>query len=148
VLKEQALTSSFDVFELSLKVASGCHESGDAALEHETNDGRPSQRLIQLLTIREREISLLVAEGLRTRRLASAQLSEGTVKIHLHNIYQKLQVSNRTTLAALAIAHRDELPCRRKCRVVNAEKRSDFGPAFVVLDEIGRAVRYAMCRTG
>jgi len=28
-------------------------------------------------------------------------LTEGTVKIHLHNIYKKLNISNRTALTAL-----------------------------------------------
>jgi DNA-binding NarL/FixJ family response regulator len=78
----------------------------DAALENETRRRSTSR----LLTIREREISLLVAEGLSNKEVGRRlELSEGTVKIHLHNIYQKLHVSNRTTLAALAITHRDEL---------------------------------------
>jgi len=34
---------------------------------------------------------------------------EGTVKIHLHNIYKKLGVPNRTTLAAVAVTYQDQL---------------------------------------
>jgi DNA-binding CsgD family transcriptional regulator len=30
------------------------------------------------------------------------------VKIHLHNVYQKLGVTNRTAMTALAIAHREQ----------------------------------------
>jgi len=82
----------------------------NAALERETKRQSTSQRLTELLTIREREVVLLVADGLSNKEVArKLELSEGTVKLHLHNVYQKLRVNNRTTLAALAIAHRDDL---------------------------------------
>ncbi|HEX2137656.1 MAG TPA: LuxR C-terminal-related transcriptional regulator [Microvirga sp.] len=32
-------------------------------------------------------------------------VTEGTVKIHLHNVYQKLGVTNRTAMTALALTH-------------------------------------------
>ncbi|WP_390887430.1 LuxR C-terminal-related transcriptional regulator [Bradyrhizobium ottawaense] len=35
-------------------------------------------------------------------------LADGTIKVHLHHIFQKLEISNRTVLAALAIS-RSEL---------------------------------------
>ena len=89
-------------------------ESFNAALERETGRRSAHQRLTQLLTTRERQIILLVAEGLSNKAVGRRlELSEGTVKIHLHNVYQKLQVNNRTTLAALAIAYRDELALPR-----------------------------------
>ena len=82
----------------------------NAALEREQKRKSTSQILTQLLTIRERQVVLLIADGLSNKEVGRRlQLSEGTVKIHLHNIYQKLQVNNRTALAGLAIAHRDEL---------------------------------------
>jgi two-component system, NarL family, nitrate/nitrite response regulator NarL len=82
----------------------------NAARERETKRRSTSQILTQLLTIRERQVVLLIADGLSNKEVGRRlQLSEGTVKIHLHNIYQKLQVNNRTALAALAITHRDEL---------------------------------------
>ncbi|MER2269205.1 response regulator transcription factor [Methylobacterium oxalidis] len=53
--------------------------------------------------MREQEITRLVAEGLSNKEIArTARISEGTVKIHLYNIYQKLGVSNRTSLASYA----------------------------------------------
>ncbi|WP_162560526.1 response regulator [Methylobacterium durans] len=56
-----------------------------------------------ILTPREQEITLLVAEGLSNKDIArTARISEGTVKIHLYNIYQKLGISNRTSLASYA----------------------------------------------
>jgi two-component system, NarL family, nitrate/nitrite response regulator NarL len=55
------------------------------------------------LTTREREIVLTLAEGLSNKDVGrKLSLSEGTVKVHLHNIYSKLGVKNRTALAVLA----------------------------------------------
>jgi DNA-binding NarL/FixJ family response regulator len=52
------------------------------------------------LTPRELEIVRMVARGLRNRTIAEQlQISEGTVKIHLHNIYEKLAVGGRGELA-------------------------------------------------
>ena len=82
----------------------------DAALERESKRRSTSQRLTQLLIIRERQVVLLIADGLSNKEIGRRlELSEGTVKIHLHNIYQKLHVNNQTSPATLAIGHRDEL---------------------------------------
>jgi two-component system nitrate/nitrite response regulator NarL len=55
------------------------------------------------LTNREREIVFALAEGLSNKDIGlRLNLSEGTVKVHLHNIYSKLGVKNRTALAVLA----------------------------------------------
>jgi two-component system, NarL family, nitrate/nitrite response regulator NarL len=62
------------------------------------------------LSPREIEIMLRVAEGLSNKEVGSQlKISEGTVKMHLHSIYQKIDVSNRTSLANFAIAYRDRL---------------------------------------
>jgi DNA-binding NarL/FixJ family response regulator len=55
------------------------------------------------LTPRERELIELVRQGLRNRDIA-AQLgvTEGTVKVYLHAIFDKLGVDNRTELAMRA----------------------------------------------
>ena len=82
----------------------------DAALSRESERRLEAHRVEQSMTSREREIALLVAKGMSNKEIGrKLSVSEGTVKIHLHNIYQKLGVSNRTSLAALALAHRDEL---------------------------------------
>jgi len=76
------------------------------ALHRESERRSDIDRLENLLTAREHEITLLVAQGLSNKQIArQTNISEGTVKIHLHNAYQKLRVSNRTTLAGLAQRH-------------------------------------------
>jgi DNA-binding NarL/FixJ family response regulator len=56
-----------------------------------------------LLTTRELEIVRLVARGLRNLAIAEAlHISEGTVKVHLHNIYEKLRVDSRVALTNYA----------------------------------------------
>ncbi len=62
---------------------------------------RPHQ--IDPLTTRERQIVRVVAEGLTNKEIARRlRLAEGTVKVHLHRIYGKLGIGNRTALAILA----------------------------------------------
>ena len=62
------------------------------------------------LTSREREVVLALAEGLSNKGVGRRlNLSEGTVKVHLHNIYGKLGVKNRTSLVPIAHAHHEEL---------------------------------------
>ncbi len=56
------------------------------------------------LSVREREIVALVAQGLKNKEMAESMfISEQTVKNHLHNIFDKLGVSDRLELALYAI---------------------------------------------
>ena len=65
------------------------------------------------LTGREREVMLLAAVGLPNKQIARhLNLGEGTVKVHLHNVYSKLGVRTRTSLAAFAESHCGVLPAR------------------------------------
>jgi two-component system, NarL family, nitrate/nitrite response regulator NarL len=74
--------------------------------------GRLSIR--KTLTAREREIALLVCDGLTNKQLGQRlDLTEGTVKVHLHKIYRKLGLHNRAALSALAVASRTSLKPRR-----------------------------------
>jgi len=58
------------------------------------------------LSGREREIVILVAQGFKNREMAERMfISEQTVKNHLHNIFDKLGVSDRLELALYAIHH-------------------------------------------
>jgi len=62
------------------------------------------QRPLQQLTPRESEVTRLVIKGLSNKEIGrQMDLSEGTVKIHLHNIYKKLSVANRTALATMMV---------------------------------------------
>jgi two-component system nitrate/nitrite response regulator NarP len=56
------------------------------------------------LSARERQLAELVGRGMRNRDIATAlSMSEGTVKVYLHNVYQKLGIENRTELAMLTL---------------------------------------------
>ena len=53
----------------------------------------------KILTAREIEVLRMTASGLRNRALADRlNISEGTVKTHLHSIYGKINVSSRAEL--------------------------------------------------
>jgi two-component system nitrate/nitrite response regulator NarL len=55
------------------------------------------------LSPRELEITEFVAGGLTNREMAERfELTEGTVKVHLRNIFRKLNISNRAELASFA----------------------------------------------
>jgi DNA-binding NarL/FixJ family response regulator len=82
-----------------------------AALEREGEKRAKTGQVENALTAREREIVSLVAEGLSNKEIARhLGVTDGTVKIHLHNIYRKLDVGNRTALTALSLSYRDQLP--------------------------------------
>ncbi len=67
-----------------------------------TSNGRARERLP--LSQREREIVTLVAQGFKNKEMAEKMfISEQTVKNHLHNIFDKLGVSDRLELALYAI---------------------------------------------
>ena len=67
-------------------------------------DGWPVRVGGRSLTKREKDVFSLVSQGLANKVVASQLgVTEGTVKIHLHNIYQKLKVANRVELILGAI---------------------------------------------
>jgi DNA-binding CsgD family transcriptional regulator len=52
------------------------------------------------LTRREREVLTLVAQGMRNKTIAhTLELSEHTIKLHLHHVISKIGVRNRTQAA-------------------------------------------------
>jgi DNA-binding NarL/FixJ family response regulator len=82
----------------------------DAAMEREMGRRVQSKQLVQTLTPRERQVVVSLCEGNSNKMIArQLNLTEGTVKVHLSNIYNKLGVANRTALTALTIVHRDQL---------------------------------------
>jgi two-component system nitrate/nitrite response regulator NarP len=75
----------------------------DPEIAERTRLARDRASAAPSLTKRERELVDLVRQGLRNRDIA-AQLgvTEGTVKVYLHAIFEKLGVDNRTELAMRA----------------------------------------------
>jgi two-component system nitrate/nitrite response regulator NarL len=110
VLKEAALA---ELVECVRRVAAGdlwLPPDVEAALERGRRCQSVSQRMVQSLTSREQQIVLMVLEGISNKDIGRRlDLSEGTVKIHLHNVYRKLRVNNRTALAAMAFTCREDL---------------------------------------
>ena len=77
-----------------------------AAFETVMRQDAGARRLGTLLTDREIEITRAVAGGLRNKVIADTlHISEGTVKVHLHNIYEKLELDGRHALASYAREH-------------------------------------------
>lgn len=75
----------------------------DPEIADRTQAAKERASLAPSLTRRERELVELVRQGLRNRDIA-AQLgvTEGTVKVYLHAIFDKVGVDNRTELAMRA----------------------------------------------
>jgi DNA-binding NarL/FixJ family response regulator len=77
--------------------------SVSSALEKLLKREAGRNEVVQLLTPREIEIVKQVAAGRHNIEIAKKLfISEGTVKMHLHNIYQKLGVGSRTQLSCYA----------------------------------------------
>jgi LuxR family maltose regulon positive regulatory protein len=61
--------------------------------------------IIEALTAREAEIIALIAQGLSNQEIAyHLHLSLSTIKVHIYNIFRKLNVHNRTQAVAKAQA--------------------------------------------
>jgi DNA-binding NarL/FixJ family response regulator len=102
LLKENALSVLTECLEA---VSSGQRWLPEAliapAVRRATERRERDGQLERVLTAREHEIAGLVAQGLSNKHICRRlSISEGTVKVHLHNMYEKLQISNRTVLAA------------------------------------------------
>jgi DNA-binding NarL/FixJ family response regulator len=69
-------------------------------------NGGPMQPAARQLTPRETEIARLAVRGVPTREIAARlAVKQGTVKIHLHSIYEKLNVGGRLGLILFARRH-------------------------------------------
>src|SRR4051794_23548228 len=83
-----------------------------------------TENVLGRLTDRERQIMRLVSEGLSNKEIGRRlNIVDGTIKVHLHNIFQKLEISNRTVLAALAISETDKagLPSPNQARRIRRD---------------------------
>lgn len=71
----------------------------DKMLRHENE----LQQVARVLTVREIELLKLAASGYSNAEIAQRLfISEGTVKVHLHRIYDKLQLKSRVALTLYA----------------------------------------------
>lgn len=66
--------------------------------------GKKPAKLPDMLTKREKEILMQVVKGMTNRKIAATLfISENTVKNHLRNIMEKLQMKNRVQAATFAL---------------------------------------------
>ncbi len=75
----------------------------DFPAPHGGTNGKTTRERAQL-SQREREIIILIAQGYKNKEIAEKMfITEQTVKNHLHNVFDKLGVSDRLELALYAI---------------------------------------------
>ena len=86
------------------KVAAGEQWLNEPAIRDAIAQGMVSgKKATAALTRRETDIVRMVAVGLRNKEIADRlAISEGTVKMHLHSIYEKLGMSGRVELSIYA----------------------------------------------
>jgi RNA polymerase sigma factor (sigma-70 family) len=83
-----------DAITLSLQLAE------DTRREHEASEGVRAR--FETLTAREREVLGLIVQGLRNKQTADRLgISEVTVKVHRHNIMEKMKASSMPALIAM-----------------------------------------------
>ncbi len=107
-----------DILLYSVRQVASGHRLLLALLDRES--GRTRERagrattedgLLTALTHRELQIMQLVSEGLSNKEVGrQLNVSDGTIKVHLHHIYQKLAISNRTALASLVVSRHGATP--------------------------------------
>ena len=78
--------------------------SGDASVKEPKPASLPNE--LQGLTDREREVLEQIAQGLTNREIAEKMvISEKTVKTHVSNLLDKLNLEDRTRAAIWALKH-------------------------------------------
>lgn len=96
-------------------------ESIGRALESLLKKEASEQAGRELLTNRELEVVRMASSGMTNKKIAAELfISEGTVKMHLHSIYEKLRLSGRVQLMVYARENRLVGEDRRKARVLAA----------------------------
>jgi two-component system nitrate/nitrite response regulator NarL len=84
-------------------------ELAEAARDKAQTASSRSGHFGKVLTHREQTVLLLAAHGMSNKEIARRlHLAEGTVKVHLHNIFEKLGVTKRSALAGLVNSRRGD----------------------------------------
>jgi DNA-binding NarL/FixJ family response regulator len=92
-----------DLLDAALDRGAACQSAGDAT---------------ESLTVRQRQIIRMVAGGLSNKDVGRRlDLSEGTVKVHLHNVYRKLGINSRSALTSVAITEDEDVQPSSPCEV-------------------------------
>jgi DNA-binding NarL/FixJ family response regulator len=104
VLKEMATTL---LVECLRRVHAGGQwlekDSANRAMAKLVRREAKGREIASLLTPREIEVARLVAKGLTNKEIADKLcIADGTVKIHLHNIYEKAKIGRRSELVRFA----------------------------------------------
>jgi non-specific serine/threonine protein kinase len=107
----------------------GAHETLDRAVDFATTAATAAPPASATLSRREREIAVLVAEGLSNREIAAhLVISKRTVDAHLDHIFGKLGLSSRVQLATWLRSA--PLSCRPAAAVAHVSSSgTGFGPA-------------------
>ncbi|MCB1282518.1 MAG: response regulator transcription factor, partial [Salinibacterium sp.] len=106
-------------------VTSTSHHIGTPIEDGHGPPEQPANSRTALLTPRELQVLELLSDGLQNKSIADRMdLSEHTVKVHVHNLITKLRVNNRTQAAA---AFRQSVSSWRSSRTGPASAR--FGDA-------------------
>lgn len=80
----------------------GALRSSAQGIRYETRTNGEGDGTNRSLSVREGQVLELMSEGLQNKLIAvKMDLSEHTVKVHVHNIIRKLKVHNRTQAAAV-----------------------------------------------
>lgn len=104
VLKEQAPSALIECIRAVLEGRTYFTDrSLNAAIDRIRESDTERRSVMQKLTPRELEISCLAAAGLRSREIAARLgIAPGTVKLHLHSVYSKLNIATRVELANIS----------------------------------------------
>lgn len=79
------------------------------------------ENLLSSLTMRENEVLDLLTQGINYKSIAGKLIiSETTVKTHVNNIFQKLQVNDRTNAVLYALSHGFKPSNNSKSQVMTA----------------------------
>jgi DNA-binding CsgD family transcriptional regulator len=92
---------------LAVFISKALENSGNASAQRQPKNQLPKSYLLDPLSARELEVLNLLSKGVSNREIAAELfISASTVKTHTLNIYEKLEVANRTQAIVKAKEYR------------------------------------------